>query len=68
MNYFSMRTASIHMFLFGFQNDMHQMRRDMVQLEEQELHDEVHMMQLIDLKKQLLRTQVSGALLFFARI
>ena len=65
MNYFSMRTASIHMFLFGFQNGMQQMRRDMVQLEEQELHDEVHMMQLIDLKKQLLRTQVSGALLFY---
>ena len=38
--------------------------QDMMQLEEQELHGESHCMELIDLKKRLLRTKVSETLLF----
>ena len=43
---------------------MRQLRQDMVHLEEQALHEEHHVLELIDIKKKLLRTEVSGTLLF----
>ena len=54
----------IQTLLFAFQDDMRQLRQDMVHLEEQALHEEHHVLELIDIKKKLLRTEVSGTLLF----